>query len=119
MATDYAVELLIDTDDQDKRTEIVAAIMQALAGFVRTTTYAATFSAGSTSINQVTLTVVAAGTVNVGVRVEWDNTALGVDETPNIVQKLINAVQGEAITIANAASRVAGDRVYNVTIVLT
>ena len=45
MAITHAYEILIDSSDADKRTEYVARIMQALVGYIRTTTYAATYAA--------------------------------------------------------------------------
>ena len=118
MATNYSIEILIDTDDQDKRTEIVLRVLQALSQYTRTTTYVATYSTGSSSTNQVTLTVVETGTVNIGIRITWDTAVIGTDETPEVVRKVLQALSSETLTVAHASSYTAGDRAYNVTVAL-
>ena len=131
MATDYGIEVLIDnTASAAKKTAVVEKILQALAAYTRTTTYAATYSAGSTSGNAVTVTVAGTGTVGIGVRVTMDKTALGVDKAIEVLLKVLQAVVAETTTLAIAALQpgtptaagtmyTAGDRTYNVVIAVS
>ena len=60
------------------------------------------------------------GTVIRGIRITLDKTAFGVDVVPEVVRKVIQALESESLTIAHGANEyTAGDRVYNVTITLT
>ena len=120
MAINYGIEILIDnTIAADKNTDVVRRVMHILGGHTRTTTYVATYSAGSTSVNQVTITVGGTGTVGIAIRVTWDTAVIGTDITPEIVRKVIRMLESEALTIAHAATYTAGNRAYNVKIVLT
>lgn len=93
--------------------------MQALVGYTRTTTYAATYSAGTTSVNQATIQLAGTGTVDNAIRVTMDSAVVGTDEVPEILRKIIAALAGETLVITYAASYTAGDRVYNVNIALS
>ena len=119
MAITHAYEILIDSSDADKRTEYVARIMQALVGYTRTTTYAATYAAGSTSVNQASIQLAGVGTVDNAIRVTMDSAVVGTDEVPEILRKIIAALAGETLLITYAASYTLGDRTYNVNIALS
>lgn len=119
MATNYGIEVLIDTDDADERTEIIDAISIALRGYTRTTSRTAAYSAGSTSSNMTTITAVGTGTVNMAVRVTFDTAVMGVDETAEIERKILRALGPYATTVAHTGTYTAGDRAYDVTIALS
>ena len=119
MAITTAYEILIDSSDADKRTEYVARIMQALVGYIRTTTYSAAYSAGSTSTNQATIQLAGVGAVDDAIRVTMDSAVIGTDEVPEVLRKIIAALAGETLVIAHAAAYAAGDRTYNVNIALS
>lgn len=119
MAITHAYEILIDNTDQDKRAEYVTRTLQALIGYTRTVTYAATYAAGSTSVNQASIQLVGVGAVDVGIRVTMDSAVVGTDEVPEILRKIIAALAGEVLLITYAASYVLGDRTYNVNIALS
>ena len=58
MAVDYAIEVLVDsTVSADKKAEIVRRLLQVLESQTLSVAYAATYAAGTTSVNQQTLTV--------------------------------------------------------------
>ena len=108
------------TVSADKHTDLVRRILEVLQQYTRTTTYAATYAAGTTSKNQDTITVGGASP-DLGIRVVWDTAVIGTDETPHISEKIRRLLRTETLTLANSSTGayVAGDRVYNVTVTLT
>mgnify|MGYP001611007481 FL=1 len=121
MAINYSVEILVDSSvSADKRTELVRKILHVLQGYTRTTTYAATYAAGTTSKNQDTITVGGASP-DLGIRVVFDTAAIGTDITPIISSKIRRILDPETLTIAHSSTGayVLGDRVYNCVITLT
>ena len=121
MAVNYGVEVLVDSSvSADKHTDLVRKILHVLQQYTRTTTYAATYAAGTTSKNQETITVGGASP-DLGIRVIWDTAVIGTDETLRISPKIRAVTKPETETIAHSSSGayVAGDRTYNLVITLT
>ena len=118
MAVDTGFDIRIDTDNEDDRTRIVLQVLQALAKYTRTTTYNATYSAG-TDANQTIIKVVATGTVNVSIRVHFDSAVVGADEVPEILRKILQALSAETLDITHGGTYTAGNGDSNVDVVLT
>jgi hypothetical protein len=118
MATDIGFEILVDSGQtEQKNTEIVDLVYSALARYTKTPTYAAAYSAGSTSTNAVTIHV--GGTSpDFGIRVTLDKAV--IVDYPAVLRLLLGALQRETLTLAcNATLYTAGDRAYEVSIALS
>ena len=120
MAINVGYEILVDSSvAADKWSELIARVLKALSRNTRTTTTpAAAYSAGSTSTNQATITVGGA-TTGTAIRVVCDSAVVGTDVVPEILRKIVQALEPETLTIAHATSYTAGDRAYNILITLT
>lgn len=100
------------------RTNIVLKVLQALVKYTRTTTYNATYSAG-TDENQTIIKVVGTGTVNVSIRVHFDSAVLGNDEFMEIERKIFQALAAEVTDVTHGGQYTAGNGDSNVDVVLT
>lgn len=111
---------MIDSPSADKQSELVAKVIRGLQAHTRSIVYTTTYAAGSTSKNQVTLTV-AGATTDFAIRVIFDSAVIGDDIVPEVVDKIIRLLKPEALTIAHSSTGayVAGDRTYNLVITLT
>jgi len=119
VATDYGVEILGDSSlSADDKSDIVREVLQSLSIDTLSLVYAATYVAGSTSTNEVTVTV--GGTsADFGIRVVLDESAYGTNKLPDLVKRLLQALAARTLTIAHAAAYAAGDRTYNIVITVT
>ena len=120
MAINVGYEILLDsTLGADKWSEIIARVITALGRNTRTfTTPASAYSAGSGSTNQATITVGGA-TTDRAIRVVMDSAVVGTDVVPEILRKIVQALESETLTIAHATSYAAGSRAYQILITLT
>lgn len=120
MAINVSTEILVGGNiaTHKKTAEIPRRILQALEHKTLSIAYAATYSGGSNSTNQVTLTI-GSGTVDFGIRVILDSAAVGTDEVSNIHRILEQVLDSETLTISNASSYTAGSRAYNLVITVT
>jgi hypothetical protein len=119
VAVDYGVEILVGaTPSDDKKADIVRRVLQSIDAHTLSIVYAASYSAGSSSTNEVTLTVTG-GTVDFGIRVLVDESAFGTGKLAPLVRALIQALESESPTISHAAAYASGDRAYNLVITVT
>lgn len=119
MATDYGIEILVDSSQtDDQKSDVLREVLQALAVDTLALVYAASYSAGSSSVNEQTVTVGGASP-DYGIRVVLDETVYGTNKLPNLVQRILQALAARTLTIANAATYTAGDRAYQVVITVT
>lgn len=131
MAVDYAIELLIDNSisgTTDTYASLLRKVLAALESETVAVTYAASYSAGTTSRNAVTITVGGTGTVGFAIRVTFDRTAYGQDKVPTMLRRVIAALEAEALTIkgggdgdgtAGTNEYVAGNRAYQASIAVS
>jgi len=119
MATNVGYEILVATaSSADKKAKILHRVLQVLGCRTTALIYAATYSDGTTSVNQASISV-GGSSPNFGIRITMDSAVVGTGEVPVILRQLIQCLECETITLANAASYVSGDRAYNVTIAVT
>jgi HEAT repeat protein len=119
MAIDYGIEILVDSSvAADKKAELVRRVIQLLESETLSLAYATTYSAGSTSVNNNTITVGGASP-DLGIRIILDTAVVGTDKAPKILRRVIQGLESETLTIAHAATYAAGDRTYNLTITVT
>ena len=118
MAVDTGIEILVDSDESaDKKSEVLRRVLQVLDRYTCTITYAATYSAGSTSKNLVSIEVGGTGE-DYGIRVIMDDAV--ITDYPTVLANLIKCLENETLTLtANATAYTAGDRAYNVSITLS
>jgi hypothetical protein len=119
MATNVGYEILVATAaTADKKAEVLQRVLQVLSYRTTAVTYVVTYSAGTSSVNQASISV-GGSSPDFGIRVTMDSAVVGTGEVPVILRQLIQCLECETITFANAASYTAGDRAYNVTIAVT
>ena len=119
MAVDFAVEILVDSGQtENKNTEILDTVLTALSRYTsKVVTYAAAYSAGSTSRNAVSIAVGGASP-DYGTRVTLDKAV--ITDYAAVLALLLNAVGRETITLAGEATAyTAGDRAYEASIELS
>jgi len=122
MAVDYGIEILIDVTISgvaDKYADILQRILRTLASDTLSVTYAASYSAGSGSTNEITITVGGTGTVGFGIRIIVDETAYTPAKMLALELRVLRALSSEATTVAHAAGYTAGDRAYQATITVS
>lgn len=119
MATDFGLEILVDSSvSDDDKSNILRRVLQALAQDTLAVAYATTYSAGSSSTNEVSLEV--GGTSeDYGIRIVLDESAYGTNDLPKLIRRILQALTPYAVVFIGAASYTAGDRTYNVTITVT
>jgi len=118
MAIDTGYEILVGSSiSADKHAAIVATVLQIIPPKSRSLVYVATYSAGSTSVNQATLSI--GTTVDLGIRLLMDSAVVGVAYVASLLSNLLAALAGEGVTLTNAASYTAGDRAYNLKVTIT
>ena len=122
MAVDYGLEILVDntiTGTADKYAELVRRLLQKLEGDTLSIVYAASYSAGSTSTNETTLTVGGTGTVGFAIRIIVDETAYGADKLVKLIRRILHVLESETLTIAHTAGYTEGDRAYQLSITVS
>lgn len=118
MAVDTGYEILVGSSvSADKHASILTSILQVVSSRTRSITYAATYSAGTTSVNQATISI--GTTVDLGIRLIMDSAVVGTAYVASLLGSLITVLSNEGVTLTNGASYVAGNRAYNVTVTLT
>ena len=120
MAVDIGYEILIDSaQTENKNTQILDLVLSALSRYTKTVTYAASYSAGTTSKNAVTIQVGASFTTpDYGIRVTMDSAV--ITDYAAVLKLLLGVVQRETVTLAaNATLYTAGDRAYEASIALS
>ena len=119
MATNVGYEILVDSSvSADNKAEILKRTLQVLSRKTLSITYAATYSAGTTSANQVGIEVTGASE-DYGIRITMDSAVVGTNEVATILRQLIQVHEMETVTLVHAAAYTAGDRAYNVTIAVS
>lgn len=122
MATNFGLEILIDNSisgTDDKYAEIVRRLLQELETDTVNVTYAASYSAGSSSTNEVTITVGGTGTVGFGIRLTLDDAVYGTDDLVSLIRRVLQVLETETLTIAFTAGYTAGDRAYQLSIAVS
>ena len=118
MAINVVYEILIGAAvSDDKKADLTSRVLQVLQTETLSVTYAATYSAGTTSKNEATITNGAS--VDYGIRIIMDSAVVGTKKVADLLQRLIAVLLTETIVLSHAVSYVAGDRAYNVTITVT
>ena len=118
MAIDVAYEILVDSSQtENKNTQILDLVLTALSRYTKDVTYAAAYSAGSTSKNQMTIAVGGASP-DYGIRVTLDSAV--ITDYATVLSLLLTVVQRETRTLTgNATAYTAGDRAYEASIALS
>jgi len=124
MAVNHGVEILVDDGETDNfKTNVLRRIIRALSGYTLVpTTLATSYSAGSSSTNEMTLSVgdeQDAFTADFAVRLIFDTAVVGTDIVPEIERVLIQAFEKDTISITHTAAYTAGDRTYNMVLTVT
>ena len=131
MAVDFGIELLVDNSisgTTDKYPEILRRVLQTLESETLAVTYAASYSAGTTSRNALSLAVGGTGTVGFAIRVTMDRAAIGQDKAVEVLRRVIQTFESEALTMFGGGDGdgtvgtneyVAGDRAYNASIAVS
>ncbi len=118
MATDTGYEILVGSSiSADKHAAILASVLGIVPPKTRTVTFAQTYAAGTTSVNQATLSI--GTTVDLGIRLVMDSAVVGAAYVASLLAALLGVMAPEGVTLTNAASYTAGNRTYNVTITIT
>src|SRR4030042_1107987 len=119
MATNVGYEILVDTSiSADKKAEIIRTTVQVLEDKTLSITYNTTYSAGTSSTNQATITI-GGSSADFGIRVTMDSAVIGTGIVPQILRRLIQVFEAETITISHTASYTAGSRTYNLVIAIS
>ncbi len=118
MAVNTGYEVLIGSSiSADKHASILAAVLGIVPPKTRTVTYVTTYSAGTTSVNQATITI--GTTIDLGIRLVMDSVVVGTAYVASLLSALLGVLAFEGVVLTNAASYVAGDRAYNVNVSIT
>ncbi len=120
MAINMGFEILVASAvSADTKADILQRVLSATAHRTQALTYAATYSAGTTSRNLVSIEV--GGTSeDYGIRVVMDSAVVGTTTYSQILADLLKIVQDQTLTlVAQVTAYTAGDRAYNVTATLT
>ena len=113
---DTGFEILIDSSlSEDKKAAILRSITQVLNRYDCEISYNATYDAGSSSTNQVSINVGGASE-DYGIRVYFDASVR--TDYPSILSDLIEVVRRHSLTLNANSSFTVGDRVYNAEILL-
>ncbi len=118
MAVNVGYEILVaSAESADKKSEVLRRVLQVLDRYTCTVTYAATYSAGSTSKNQMGIEVGGASE-DYGIRVTLDSDVVTVYAP--ILANLIKCLENETLVlVGDGTAYTAGDRAYNVSIALS
>ena len=92
--------------------------IQVLEPWTIAPTFSAAYVAGSTATNQTSITVGGA-TTSVGIGINFGATTIGADKVPEIERRIIQMLEPETLGISHAAAYSAGDRKYNIYLVLS
>ncbi len=118
MATNTGYEILVGSSiSADKHAEIISTILQVIPPKTRTVTFAQTYAAGTTSVNQATLSI--GTTVDLGIRLIMDSAVVGTAYVATLLGSLLDSLSSQGVTLTFAASYTAGNRTYNITISIT
>lgn len=119
MAITHGFEVLVDSSvSADAKSDILDAVLRVLRGYTLSLVYAATYAAGTTSVNQVGIEI--SGTSeDYGIRVVMDSAVVSNAAVLKILAGLINVLRARTIVPVFAATYTAGDRTYNVTVTVT
>ena len=118
MATDKGYEILVGSSiSADKHASILATVLRVIPPKTRTVTFNTTYAAGTTSVNQATIAI--GTTVDLAIRVTMDSAVVGTEYVANVLSNLIKALKAEGITLTYGSTYTAGDRTYNLNIVVS
>lgn len=118
MAINTGYEVLIGSGvSDDKKADLTSRVLQVLQMETLSVSHTASYSAGTTSKNEATITNGAS--VDYGIRIIMDSAVVGTNKVADILQRLIAVLTSETIALTHAVSYVAGDRAYNLTITVT
>uniref|UniRef100_A0A6M3K352 Uncharacterized protein n=1 Tax=viral metagenome TaxID=1070528 RepID=A0A6M3K352_9ZZZZ len=118
MATDTGYQVIVGSSiSADNRAGILKSVLEVVPPKTRTVTFATTYAAGTTSVNQATLTI--GTTATLGIRLIMDSAVVGTAYVASLLRALLQALAPYGVVLTNAASYTAGDRTYNVTITIT
>jgi hypothetical protein len=120
MAINVGYEILADVNvSDDKKAQILGHVAQVTSSKTLSIAYAATYSAGTTSKNQASLTI--GGTPTFGIRLIMDSAVVGTTYVARLLSQLISILIPETIVLSHSSTGayVSGDRTYNVTITVT
>lgn len=119
MAITHGFEVLADSSvSADKKADILAAVLRVLRDRTLSVAYATTYSAGSSSANQIGIEISGASE-DFGIRVIMDSAVVSNKVVATILASLIRVLQAETIVPVFAATYTAGDRAYNAVITVT
>ena len=121
MAINTGIEILVHSGvGADKWPDIAQRVINVLGGsYTRTmTTPAATYAAGSSSTNEVSITVGGA-TTDRAIRIVWDDAVVGTDALSDITAKINTVLGNEVLVPTHAAAYAAGTRAYQILLTLT
>ena len=120
MAITNGYEILVGANvaTHKKTAEIPRRILQVIEHRTLSVAYAASYSAGGSSTNQLTLTV-GTGTVDFGIRIIFDSAVIGADKVSEILRIVSQVLDSEDLVTTHASSYTAGSRTYNLVITLT
>lgn len=119
MAINVGYEVLVGSAvSDDDKAMVLSRVLQILQTKTLALTFATSYSAGTTSKNQATITV-GGNSADFGIRIIMDSAVVGTGVVPVLLQHLIRVLSSETITLANNDTYTAGDRAYNVIITVT
>lgn len=119
MAINRAYEIVVDSSvSDDKKAEIQAKIVRALAYRTRSIAYAASYSAGSSSESQISIEIGGASE-DFGIRVIFDSAVVGAGVVGDILETMLRELRSETRVFVFDNTYTAGDRAYNLVITLT
>lgn len=118
MAANVGFEILVDSGQSaDKKAQILDLVLSAVSRYTTTITYAATYSAGTTSKNGVSIEVEGTGE-DFGIRVTLDSAV--ITRYATVLDLLLSVVSRDSTTLTfSDTAYTAGNRAYNVSIALS
>jgi formyltetrahydrofolate synthetase len=121
MAIDYGIEILVaSTETDDAKQEILNLIQSVLQDYTMAHT-TATWSAGSSTTNQMSIEVTNA-TEDYGIAILMDSGTFGETEVISVLRKILSILDdGERILkwVVTGTGYTAGSRAYDHTLTLT